>query len=648
MSATPVVSRKKDRRSYPRRRCEHFNCTHFRPDAGGILVDLSEAGLGFHDVEGLVEGQVIHLKFMLPGTSTDIEADAEIARSNDSMKRVGLRFMDLSEDARHRVRAWVSQETEELAPSDIAKKELSAYTASAAIHTPPLSVADGATKEQAHVSGIAGVPEPKLDEAATPAVSSTVPTALSDAVAAAVNVGQDNIDQTTLDQTNVDQSRSLPTPSATTTPPPTEDAIAMAVLPTAPPIAIANTDAPEAAPAAEPLKLSPLPGGAAEKGEFTFAPDTSVPKPWTQPLRGPQTSGMKNSRSEGMSDMKEKLPTTEQIEQRAYEIYVKRGSQSGNDVSDWIAAERELNLRYRREAVELSSLEHPQGYGVARILVDFYGLQEQPFGVTPDPAYLYASQTHGEALASLLFGIQNNRGFLALIAEPGMGKTTLLYQLLEDLRDYARTVFVYQTQCDSRELLQYILHDLNIDAQGMSLVAMHNKLNDVLFEEMFSRKRFVLVVDEAQNFDESVLETVRMLSNFETHHTKLLQIVLAGQPRLASKLAQPQLSQLRQRIAVLSHLEPFTAAETACYIDHRLKVAGHCGKPLFEPDAVSLIAQRSQGIPRNINNTCYNSLLVSHARGQRTVTSDIVREAVARLDIESRVNTRPRQPAVIY
>src|SRR6202166_1737633 len=134
------------------------------------------------------------------------------------------------------------------------------------------------------------------------------------------------------------------------------------------------------------------------------------------------------------------------------------------------------------------------------MFLEFFGLREQPFGMSPDPAYLYASRTHSEALASLSFGIHNNRGFLALIAEPGMGKTTLLYQLLEDLRDYARTVFVYQTQCDSRELLQYILHDLNIDAQGMSLVAMHNKLNEVLFEEMFSRKRFVLVVDEAQNF----------------------------------------------------------------------------------------------------------------------------------------------------
>jgi type II secretory pathway predicted ATPase ExeA len=262
------------------------------------------------------------------------------------------------------------------------------------------------------------------------------------------------------------------------------------------------------------------------------------------------------------------------------------------------------------------------------MLLDFYGLREQPFGMTPDPAYLYGSPTHVGALAALSFGIQDSRGFLALIAEPGMGKTTLLYQLLEELRDSARTVFVFQTQCDSRELFQYILQDLNINTQGMGLVAMHNKLNEVLFETMFARKRFVLVVDEAQNLKNSVLETVRLLSNFETHHTKLVQIVLAGQPKLAAKLAQPQLSQLRQRIAVLSHLEPLTAAETAHYVDHRLKVAGYCGKPLFEPSVVSLIAQGSRGIPRNINNICYSSLLLAYVRGDGKVTEGTVRRAI--------------------
>ena len=269
------------------------------------------------------------------------------------------------------------------------------------------------------------------------------------------------------------------------------------------------------------------------------------------------------------------------------------------------------------------------------MFLDFFGLKEQPFGMTPDPAYLYSGRTHGEALASLSLGIADNRGFFALIAEPGMGKTTLLYQLLEDLRDSTRTVLLSQTQCNPREFIEYILQGLGVDVNGMGLVAMHGVLNEILFEELLAGKRFVLVVDEAQNLDDSVLETVRMLSNFETHNTKLLQIILAGQPRLASKLAQPELSQLRQRIAVLNHLQPFTVEETGLYIEHRLKVAGYYGEPIFDGASVRLIARHSKGIPRNINNLCYHSLLLSSNRGQRKVTLEVVQEAVKRLDMES-------------
>src|SRR6266853_4423874 len=269
------------------------------------------------------------------------------------------------------------------------------------------------------------------------------------------------------------------------------------------------------------------------------------------------------------------------------------------------------------------------------MFLDFYGLLEQPFGVTPDPTYLYPTHSHLEALASLSSGIKADRGFMVLVAEPGMGKTTLLYQLLNELRDSARTVFLFQTQCDSREFFRYVLDELGIDTREMGLVAMHSKLNAILFDEMLAGRRFVLVVDEAQNLSESVLETVRLLSNFETPHAKLLQIVLAGQPGLAAKLAKPELSQLRQRIAVLSRLEPLTAAETECYVEHRLKVAGYWGEQLFASDALELIAKQSKGIPRNINNICYNSLSVAYGRGQKTVTSEIVQEALTRLDFAS-------------
>src|SRR5712692_1153041 len=269
------------------------------------------------------------------------------------------------------------------------------------------------------------------------------------------------------------------------------------------------------------------------------------------------------------------------------------------------------------------------------MFLDYYDLRAQPFGVTPDPAYLYLSRTHSEALDSLFNGIGSDRGFMAIIAKPGMGKTTLLYHLLEQLGDHARTVFLFQTQCTPREFFGYVLNELGIDTFGMNLVAMHDRLNKALFSEMLAGKRFVLVVDEAQNLNESVLETIRLLSNFETPHAKLLQIVLAGQPQLAEKLARPSLSQLRQRIATLCRLDPLSAEETARYVDHRLRVAGYSGDSLFTPDALAMIGERSEGIPRNINNLCFNALSLACARGLKTVSSELLQEAVAKLYVDS-------------
>ncbi len=269
------------------------------------------------------------------------------------------------------------------------------------------------------------------------------------------------------------------------------------------------------------------------------------------------------------------------------------------------------------------------------MFLDFFHLREEPFGVTPDPAYLYASQTHCEALDALTEGILDGRGFLALIAEPGMGKTTLLYQVLEGLRDTARAAFLFQTQCNSREFFQYLLSELGVDSTGMGLVAMHNKLNEMLLEEMLAGRRFVLIVDEAQNLDDTVLETIRLLSNFETSNTKLLQIVLAGQPQLGEKLGQEHLTQLLQRITVVRQLEALSEEETAGYIRHRLKVAGHNGESLFEAEAVALVHARSQGVPRNINKICYRALLEAYAGGSHTVSREIVEKADRKLAVVS-------------
>ncbi len=276
------------------------------------------------------------------------------------------------------------------------------------------------------------------------------------------------------------------------------------------------------------------------------------------------------------------------------------------------------------------------------MFLDFYRLHQQPFGVTPDPAFLYPSGTHCEALDALTDGILEGRGFLTLIAEPGMGKTTLLYQVLEGLRGTARAAFLFQTQCNSREFFQYLLNELGVDSTGMGLVAMHNKLNEMLFAEMLAGKRFVLIVDEAQNLDDSVLETIRLLSNFETSHTKLLQIVLAGQFQLAEKLGQKRQAQLLQRIAVLKRLDALSPEETAGYIRHRLKVAGHCGEALFEPEALALVAERSQGVPRNINKICFDALLEAHAQGCHTVSRDIVEKANRNLDVLAAARLTPK------
>ncbi len=280
------------------------------------------------------------------------------------------------------------------------------------------------------------------------------------------------------------------------------------------------------------------------------------------------------------------------------------------------------------------------------MFLEFYQLREQPFGVTPDPRYLYFSPTHREALASLFYGIETGRGFLALLAEPGMGKTTLLFQLLERLKDSVRSAFLFNTQCDSRELLRYLLDALGLDSRDQDLVRMHGQLNEFLFREALAGRRVVLVIDEAQNLSDSALETVRLLSDFEAPDKKLLQIVLAGQPELAHRLLCPGLGQLRQRIAVRARLDRLPAPEAVRYINHRLQVAGYDGPELFTPPALTLIAERSQGIPRNINNICFNALSLGCATGCKKIGPEIVQEAAADLSFDALV-PRPQAAAPV-
>jgi type II secretory pathway predicted ATPase ExeA len=267
------------------------------------------------------------------------------------------------------------------------------------------------------------------------------------------------------------------------------------------------------------------------------------------------------------------------------------------------------------------------------MFLDFYKLKEEPFGVTPDPRFLYMGPKHREALASLLYGTESNRGFLAMIAEPGMGKTSLLHEFLSQYRDKARTAFVFRTDCDSREFIHHALLDLGIDVAGMDVPTMHEALNRVLSEEMQAGRRVVLVVDEAQNLDKKTLESIRLLSNFEAPWMKLMVIVLAGQPQLANKLDTPSLSQLRQRISMVIRIEPLTHEEVNAYIDHRLLVAGGVNRALFTVGARKLIAEHSKGIPRGINNICFNAMSLGCALRRETIDRDIVSEVIADLDL---------------
>ena len=281
------------------------------------------------------------------------------------------------------------------------------------------------------------------------------------------------------------------------------------------------------------------------------------------------------------------------------------------------------------------------------MFLNFYQLAEPPFGVTPDPRFLYLGSTHREALASVLHGLNTGRGFTALIAGAGMGKTALLRLIVQKLQGSARTAFLSQSRCSSRELLTSLLVSLGIEGGGESFSAMHAKLNDALLREYNSMKRFVVVIDEAQDLAEPTLELLRVLSNVETPREKLMHFVLSGHPQLAEKLASPQLIQLRQRVSIIARLEPFDAEETRQYIDHRLRVAGYdFARPLFTPSALELITGSTRGVPRNINNVCFNALSLGYVNRQQTIDVDVIQEVLEDLDLQKLIEAGGEVPFV--
>jgi type II secretory pathway predicted ATPase ExeA len=282
------------------------------------------------------------------------------------------------------------------------------------------------------------------------------------------------------------------------------------------------------------------------------------------------------------------------------------------------------------------------------VILRHFNLREQPFGVTPDPRYLYGTSTHKEALAAILYALDSGLGFVALTAKPGMGKTTLLFEVLRRIGGSAKTVFLFQTISTPGDLVRALLIDLGVKEVSGNLVEMQSQLNELLVELSTNGKRLVVAIDEAQNLSEPVLEAVRMLSNFETSRKKLIQIILSGQPQLEKKLALPQMLQLRQRVSIFAHLQPLSEEETSAYIQHRLRFSGdNSTEPIFTNSAVALIARNSEGVPRNINNICFNALSLGCALRRRTVGSDIIEEVLTDLRFKD-LDSRPAAPIINF
>ena len=279
-------------------------------------------------------------------------------------------------------------------------------------------------------------------------------------------------------------------------------------------------------------------------------------------------------------------------------------------------------------------MSNTSGANVVSQMLQFYGLREHPFGVSPDPRFLYPSFQHREAMASLIFGIESQVGFAALIAEPGSGKTTLLFDLLSRYRDRAHTGFVYNTVCSGLELLRQVILELEVPGTEdvTDPVRLHHLFTAFVASHMAS-KPVIIIIDEAQNLENSALETLRLLSNFEAADRKLLHIILAGQPQLADKLRHPSLTQLLQRITMVSQLQRINRDQIVECIGFRLRVAGHQGGELFSDQAMSLITSASGGVPREINRICMNAMQLGYVLKEQTIGVAIIEEVLSDLTL---------------
>ncbi len=265
----------------------------------------------------------------------------------------------------------------------------------------------------------------------------------------------------------------------------------------------------------------------------------------------------------------------------------------------------------------------------------FFGLTQNPFNLSPDPAFLYRSVQHEEAIANLIYGVQSRKGFIALTGEVGTGKTTML----ECLRDFLHSqripfAFLFNSQLTPEQFFEMLAYDFDLNCERKSKTEVLFTLNNMLLERANQGQTTVLIIDEAHNLEWKVLEEIRLLGNLENRRGKLMQIIISGQPELDKKLDAQEFRQLKQRIALRCMLKPFEEADTAHYIESRLAHAGMTEQKVFPPELMKEIHLRTQGIPRLINSVCENLLLTSFAMESKVADLEMLEEVSNDLRLE--------------
>jgi general secretion pathway protein A len=265
----------------------------------------------------------------------------------------------------------------------------------------------------------------------------------------------------------------------------------------------------------------------------------------------------------------------------------------------------------------------------------YYGLVRSPFEMTPDPAFLYLGEAHREGLATLVYGVRSRKGFVLLTGEVGTGKTTLLHALLSQLDAGTASAFIFNPRLEPLDFFRMLFDEFGIEEVCRTKADYLLALNRFLIARLERNLPTLLIVDEAQNLSPEMLEEIRLLSNLETPSSKLLQIMLVGQPELAEMLAKPELRQLRQRIVLRHSLLAFDPAESTAYVEERLRLAGYTGKGLFDKKALMELHEISGGIPRLLNVLCDSALLLGYARELETLSRDVICEVARDLALEA-------------